>query len=52
MACYQFGVHDWEGIAEEKICEDLDDVSDEIEFVSFFEELEKEEDKGGCGVDG
>jgi hypothetical protein len=51
VACDEFGVHDWEGVAEEEVGENFDDVADEVEFVAFLEEFEEEEDEGGCGVD-
>ena len=51
MACDEFGVHDWEGVAKEEVGEDFDDVADEVEFVAFLKEFEEEEDECGCRVD-
>lgn len=46
------GVHDWEGVAEEEVCEDLDGVPDKVEFVALFEELDEQQDESCDGVDG
>ncbi len=51
MRCYELRMHDGEGVAEEEICEDLNDIAYQIKLISLFEEFDKEEDESSNGID-
>lgn len=51
MRCYELRMHDGEGVAEEEIREDLNDITYQIKLISLFEKFDKEEDESSNGID-